>query len=347
MGTNISTVADEEYNNITQSALNACPNVNQNNTIDMSGVNFDPPSGCPDSSVTIDQQAVITADCAISSLQAAIATAALSLSVDNRGGLGFNIGTTVAETQNNISSITTNTCADQNQTNVISLTDVNFGQCNVSIIQSATDYDTCQINATQNMVASVAHQLAVQNQGFLGGLFGSTAAIIAAIIIVVLLLLGIGFGAWYLLKGKGGAGESGTDLGATHLDTSSGLSESISPATSDLLGNITKGLGGLTGTGTGTSAAGELVGELVGGAVNNFKKNKFIIILLIIVLFLIVVFISGPKANNNISNDIANIDNRDWASQYDNLPDNQYYPDDYENNYGDYNAQGHYQSLLQ
>lgn len=296
MGASVSTNTSSIENDILTASVQGCPTTTAaSNNIVWNGVNITIPPDCPKGSgVNLDQASVVDATCLLSSMQETTAKAALQLSAPAQAALGFAVSTNVDNTKNSLSQYTEQVCAGASTSNYVNWQDVTLDTCDVTIVQNATSNSTCQINATQDQINTIAKDLNAQASGgsIFGSLFGTTG--LGSIIIIIVALIIVALIAFFLLRGGGNksGAEAPTDLGG------------IDPA--DLTG-------GFNSTDFG----------------NVMKKYKPYIILLIIALAILVIYLitrSKPvekftqtdikKLNEKISQakDIAGLNSQ--TSQY-------------------------------
>ena len=194
MGASVTTNAQTLENNLITQSVQSCPPVSGSNVINWTGVNVDIPPQCPAGSrVNINQAAVVDANCVLSSLQDSAAETAQKLNADAQAGLGFAVSTNVANTKNNISQYTTQTCAGTSTSNTVDFKDVNIKACDLTVTQNATANVACQINAVQDQISKISSNLSGSTQGgsIFGNLFGlgRIGSIIIIIIVVIVILV--------------------------------------------------------------------------------------------------------------------------------------------------------------
>lgn len=295
MGASSSTNKQTIQNNIIDSAVAQCKPVSASNSINLSGINFNPPADCPGgSNFNVSQASSVDATCLIGQLLSQAAQSTSSLDANAKAGLGFSVSTNVSETANNISSYVNSQCSGVSSSNMANISDTNIQSCNFVITQDATAQESCQINQTQNVISSIAAAASASSQGgsIWGDLFGGGSSVITVIIVVVIVLILISAGVGIFMHMKNKKAEEG--------DGESVEGEDGSDTT------------GITEEGEGSEGS---EGSLVGGFMDivndpskfqsKLKKNKPYIVFVIIVVLFIVAFMIGNSKNKDkqITND--------------------------------------------
>ncbi|MEM0354052.1 MAG: L1 family membrane protein [Thermoplasmata archaeon] len=200
MGPSISTNASIIRNNMLNSAYQGCATGEAVNEAHIKDFKLKTPSWCKDipgfTGVTVDQSSTVKADCMVGALQNSVANVAQKLSAKAQAGLGFAVATNIQATQQNIENYVNQTCANQMSKNEVKWEDVDLETCNFRIIQGATVHSNCQLNATQQLAAKVAVEMAAESRGFniLAGIIG--------IIVLLVVLGGIGGAIYYFMNKK-------------------------------------------------------------------------------------------------------------------------------------------------
>jgi len=202
MGVSASVNTQKNINNMVQSDYNSCGNGSSGayNVVSLNGIQFDPPSTCPpNNSLQIGQTATVNATCLISALQSTAAQLASQLNATQQASLGFSFGYTNNVSTTDISNFISNQCQSYSSANIASINDTVIESCNFQIVQDATVNQSCQINATQDLINNISNLLTSQTSGgsVFGDLFGNgplgaiVGIIIVIVIIVVIAVIGI------------------------------------------------------------------------------------------------------------------------------------------------------------
>ena len=261
MGVSVSTNVQTLKNDMITKSIQACGPTNATNIIDWQRVKIIVPPDCPGgSNINLTQASMVDAKCYLDALQSTAATTAQTLSADAQAGIGFAVGTNIANTAINIENVTDQKCAGQSSTNVLNFNDVTLEACDVTLVQNASSKAACQIKATTDIVNNVAIATNASSTGasLFGLLFGNSKITIIIVAIAIILVVG-GIAAAYLKSRSGkksGKASVSTPVGkvSTEIDTDS----------------------------------------LIGGGDN----NKPYIILIIVALLIVIVFLVNKSSNN-------------------------------------------------
>ncbi|XWV26109.1 myristoylated membrane protein [Tupanvirus soda lake] len=287
MGASASVTQQEVKNTMITNATNSCGADNASNVINISGVNYSQPPGCPaGSGFNINQAASVDANCLIQQLVSQAANTTYNLNTSTKAGLGFSVSDTQSDINNTYTTNINNSCAGLNDTNYVNMSDVNVEACNFVVTQNATAKSQCQINSAQNQVATVAGAVTTNTQGgsLFGDLFGnfSFGKVIVVIVVIVVLFVVIGVGYRFYSNSK------------KNKNTGSNIDTDDTGTDDDL-----------------TQDGGFLSLFIDSGSLNaKIQRNKPYIILIIVVLLVLVVFIvnrSDTPEKQITENDVNNL----------------------------------------
>jgi hypothetical protein len=202
MGAAASTNVSTNATNIITNSLNSCGTTTAANTVNITGLTYTQPQGCPANAqggLTINQASTVDATCLLNTMISNTAANAASLSATAQAGFGVAVSTNVSTNEQNITSSLNNTCGNVAATGTVSVSDSSINSCNgIVIAQNATPKSMCQISALQQAVAqSTTTQSAASAGASLSSiLFGGIGVSIGSIV----LLLCIAAGAYYYYK---------------------------------------------------------------------------------------------------------------------------------------------------
>lgn len=195
MGLNQSSKSNTQKMTLTNNVYNNCGSSNASNTAIISNVNVspNPDLDCTDPTTIIDQNSTVDATCVISSLQNVAASQATTLTTEQAGGLGINLTSDKNQNIKTITNYVDNFCASTNSENVLYLDNILLESCNNYIVQESDASQTCQINASQQVLDSVVDAEYNNQSGasLLGLLFGNGLEGILFLLIIVIAIVAV------------------------------------------------------------------------------------------------------------------------------------------------------------
>jgi flagellar basal body-associated protein FliL len=196
MGLNENITSQQIENETITQAMAECGDTSGSNVITMSGVTFDPPPECDDSTLTINQATSVSAECAITQLTQVAVDLANQLTVEQLAAIGININISGTVTSSDIESYVSSICSDATVSNTYIASDVTVNSCDWVIVQDATAEQSCTIDQTQQLISKLSTDVAADQSGssLLGLIFGSVGSALISIgivIIIVIVVIGI------------------------------------------------------------------------------------------------------------------------------------------------------------
>ncbi|XWV24861.1 hypothetical protein QJ856_gp0922 [Tupanvirus deep ocean] len=285
MGASASVTQQEVQNTMITNATNSCGAANASNVINISGVDYSQPPGCPaNSGFNINQAASVDANCLIQQMINQAADTTYNLNTSTKAGLGFSVSDTQSDINNTYTTNINNSCDGLNDTNYLNMNDVKIQACNFVVTQNATAKSQCQINSAQNQIAHVAGAVTTNTQGgsLFGDLFGNFSFGKVIVVLVVLVVV-FGIGYWLFSRSRKNKNKTGSNVDMDDMGSDEDLSQD----------------------------GGFLNLFIDSGSINaKIQRNKPYIILIIVVLLVLVVFIvnrSGTPEKQITENDVNNL----------------------------------------
>lgn len=218
MGASVSTNKQILVNELVNKSINQCPRISTENMVNISGLDFSQPPGCPPgSSFNINQGVSVDANCLLTALQTNSASAATTLDAKAQTGLGISVTNNAVENATIIKNYTKNKCQNASSSNIANLNDVKIQSCNFAITQNATENVACQIKAVQEGIDTVSANLQAQATGgsLFGNLFGyntKTVIVYAVIILLIIILIIVGYVIYRKMKQQKGGHDNKTNV---------------------------------------------------------------------------------------------------------------------------------------
>jgi hypothetical protein len=206
MGASGSSTSSTTNNDIMTKAINGCGSITASNSANFKNVTVSPPEWCgPSATFTVEQGAVVDANCVIDAASKALVDNIVNGSADAKAGLGFSGSSTRQNISSDVKHIMESKCTDIKNINDIRLQNFVIKACNARIVQAANAQSLCQLKALQDLSVETSSTAGSTSSGWdpLSFLNNTTALIICAVISCI--VLGI-FVVIAYLRSKGSSG---------------------------------------------------------------------------------------------------------------------------------------------
>lgn len=209
MGAAISTNVSRTENEIISKAVNQCKRGTASNELYLKGITHDPAPTCKNPTFSVQQSAVVDADCFINALQNNMADTIKKMQATTQAGFGIAGSTNIDEGKQKINAALTNSCGGVSATQVIDAKDITSRACDMTFIQNATAQSKCKIDALQDAALKTESNMDAGATGasLASILFGSGSSVIVWIIGLVV-VLGIIGGIGYYMQSDSDSGSS-------------------------------------------------------------------------------------------------------------------------------------------
>jgi len=202
MGNSFSVNRQNINNDIAQTAISNCPQVQASSQVNIAGSTIGPSDfiaqqclayGQP-LTFNINQSSTVDSNCAIQNIQQGINNAIPKLDAKTKAGLfGTAISANDQEVQQAIKNKIEQSCGDYDSKDIVNITNSDIRTCSSIITQNATAKSECELNAYQNAANKVTASLSSSTEGFLSGTTG-IIVIILVICCVISIIAAAGYG---------------------------------------------------------------------------------------------------------------------------------------------------------
>lgn len=202
MGATISTSVSKTQNEIITKSVNKCKRGTASNELYLQGITHDPAPSCKNPTFSVNQSALVDADCFINALQTNMAESISKLQTTAQGGFGITGATNINEAGQKISASLENSCGGVSATQVVNAKDITSRACDMVFVQNANAKSKCKIDALQDNAIKTDNALTTDATGasLASLLFGSGSSIIIYAIAIVIILGGLGTVFYYVRK---------------------------------------------------------------------------------------------------------------------------------------------------
>jgi len=216
MGAAVSIGVSKTENEIITKSVNQCKKATVSNEMFLQGITHDPAPTCKNPTFSVQQSAVVDADCFINSLQNNMADSIKNMKTTTQVGFGIAGSTSIEESKQKINAALENACGGVSATQVVNAKDIRSRACDMTFIQNANAKSKCKIDALQDAAikTDTTSETGATGASLSSLLFGTGSSLIIWIIVIVVVLGGIGGLVYYMKKKKtddSGDSDEGTD----------------------------------------------------------------------------------------------------------------------------------------